>query len=423
MADRASSSSVQDSRPVWQTSLFWIVLIAFAIRLAFIVLGHTYKFKTVDDNFGFGFEMGRIGRSIAMGQGFSSPFGGSTGPTAWEPPIYPYLIAGVFKVFGIYSRPSAIVLLAINSCFASLTCIPIFMIAARCFNQRVALWTAWVWALLPNIIYWSTRWIWETSIAAFLLALIFYLTLVLEERDGVRPWIEFGLLWGLAALLNTSLLSFLPASGLWIWYRRAKVGKSSFRGVAIASLVFCIMIAPWIIRNQRVFGQFIFIRSNFGEELRLGNGPGATGLWMDYLHPTKNAQEFAQYRQMGELAYVAERKREALAFIREDRLRFIRLSLRRFVFYWDGLPHGDEKSKLAGPAANAMFLASTVLAIWGLARALRLRRSGAWLFLWLIVFVPAVYYFTFPEPRYRHPIEPELAILIVYVISEARWKR
>jgi hypothetical protein len=36
---------------------------------------------------------------------------------------------------------------------------------------------------------------------------------------------------------------------------------------------------------------------------------------------------------------------------------------------------------------------------------------------------PAIYYFVYPHSRYRHPIEPALAILIAYVISEARRKR
>jgi hypothetical protein len=32
---------------------------------------------------------------------------------------------------------------------------------------------------------------------------------------------------------------------------------------------------------------------------------------------------------------------------------------------------------------------------------------------------PTVYYFVFPHARYRHPIEPELLILIVFLLSEA----
>ena len=77
---------------------------------------------------------GTRSRSIAQGHGFSSPYEGSTGPTAWEPPLYPYLMAGVFKLFGIYTHASAWVLLSINSLFATLTCIPIYRIAQRTFG-------------------------------------------------------------------------------------------------------------------------------------------------------------------------------------------------------------------------------------------------------------------------------------------------
>ena len=150
-----------------------MVLVAFALRFGWIVVAHTYKFKTFDDNFSFGWEMGRIGRSLAQGQGFSNPFSDTTGPTAWEPPLYPFLIAGVFKLFGIYTHASALVLLSINSLFSALTCIPIFLIAKRCFGEKLAVWTAWLWAVMPSVMYWCTRWVWETSLAALLLALDF----------------------------------------------------------------------------------------------------------------------------------------------------------------------------------------------------------------------------------------------------------
>ncbi len=408
----------------WQKirdSLFWMVAIAIILRLAYILVAQTYRFKTADDNFSFGFEMGRIGRALAEGQGFSNPFHGVTGPTAWEPPLYPFLIAGIFRLFGVYSRTSAIVLLTINSIFSALTCIPIFFIARRCFDERIARWTSWLWVLLPTVMFWSTRWIWETSLATLLLAIIFWLTLVAEVEDGILPWLKFGFLWGMAALINTSLLAFLPASGLWICYQRLRRKKNFLRGAVVSALVFAACIAPWSVRNYRTFGEVIFIRSNFGAELRLGNGPGADGTWMAYLHPTKNAHQLRLYREMGEMAYVAERKRQAVAFIRESCSRFAMLSVKRFIYYWGGLPKPAENPALAS-LQNSIFLASSVLAFWGLGRALRKRRPGAWLFFWLILCYPLVYYFVFPHPRYRHPIEPELGILILYVISEAEKK-
>lgn len=405
-----------------RTSFFWMVVIALALRLGLIVIGHTYKFRTNDAHFSFGWEMGRIGRALASGQGYSNPFNEPTGPTAWEPPLYPFVIAGVFKLLGIYSHASAIVLLALNSLFSALTCIPIFLIARRCFRETVAIWSAWLWAVLPPVMYWCTRWVWETSLAALLVTLLFWLALTFEERRGWRPWFLFGLLWGVAALTNTSLLAFLPASGLWAWYRRSKRGLRSAGGVALASLVFCAVITPWLARDYRTFGKFIFIRSNFGAELRLGNGPYADGTWQEYLHPTQDVLEMQRYKKLGEIAYVAERKREAMNFIRQNPGRFLWLDVKRFVYYWGGVPRASQLAGLA-PFKNSVFLASTVLAFWGLGRGLRKRKSGAWLFFWLILTYPFVYYIVFPHPRYRHPIEPELGILMVYVVSEAEPQR
>jgi 4-amino-4-deoxy-L-arabinose transferase-like glycosyltransferase len=402
-----------------RTSTVWIVGIALLLRVGWIVLGHTYKFKSTDNNFGFGWEMGRIGASLASGHGFSSPFGPGTGPTAWEPPLYPYLMAGMFQVFGVYSRTSAFVLLAINSVFSALTCVPIFLIAKRIFSEKVAVGSAWAWALLPNVMYWCTKWVWETSLSALLLAMLVWLALTLEDRDGWLPWVQFGFLWGIAALNSTVLLSVLPAAGLWAWYRRTRRGKRSLAGVVLASAVFLACISPWLARNYQTFGQFIFIRDNFGAELRLGNGNGADGTWMEYLHPAQDSYALRQYRAMGELAYIAMRKRQALDYIEADYVRFAGLCAKRFVYYWGGPPKATRPWWM-NDVKNSVFLASSVLMFWGLGRALRQRKPGAWLLFWLMLLYPAVYYIVFPSPRYRVPIEPEMAILAVYLVTEAR---
>ncbi len=395
-----------------------MVAIALLLRVGWILIGHTYKFKDTDGNFGFGWEMGRIAASLASGHGFSSPFGPATGPTAWEPPLYPYLTASVFLVFGIYSKASAFVLLALNSAFSALTCVPIFLIARRIFSEKVAVGSAWAWALLPNVMFWCTRAIWETSLAALLLTTIVWLALTLEDRDGWLPWFQFGLLWGITALSSTSLLSFLPAAGLWAWYRRARRGKRSFAGVVLASAVFFAGIAPWLVRNYETFGKFIFIRDNFGAELRLGNGNGADGTLMLYLDATHDPYAMRQFQTMGELPYIAMRKRQALDYIRADYGRFGTLCLRRFIYFWAGPPK-DTQPWWMGEVKNSLFLASSVLMFWGLGRTLRQRKPGAWLLFWLVLLYPAMYYFVYCIPRYRHPIEPEMAILAVFLLTEA----
>lgn len=418
----ASPKTTSPWREFWlriRTSTGWMFGIAFGLRVLCIVVMHTYRFRTTDQNFSFGWEMGRIAASIASGRGFANPFHDPTGPTAWEPPLTPYLIAGAFRLFGTYSHLSSFVLLTINSVWSSLTCIPIFLIGRRCFGEKVGVAAAWTWAVFPYAIYWCIKWVWETSLSALLIATIFWVAISLEDEEGLKPWAPFGLLWGIAALNSPSLLSFLPASGVYGWYRRRKVGKRSLAGVSLASLIFFAMILPWLVRNDRVFRQPVFLRTNFGAELRMGNGPYADGTWQYYLHPTHNLSEFEKYRRMGELAYVRERKEEAVAWIRSHPSQFTSVTFRKFVYYWYGVPRVVNPEWL-GPIKNSLFAASSLLMLFGLVLAFRQRRPHAWLFLWLILLYPAIYYVVFPHARYRHPIDPEITILAVFVFTQAR---
>ena len=405
-------------------SVWWLVLLSFLLQVAAIGSFHQYRTRTEDDHFAFGWEMGRVARSIAQGEGFSNPYGGHTGPTAWEPPLYPYLMAGVFKIFGVYTYASAWVLLTINCLLAALTCIPIYRIGVKTFGEPVATWSARMWALLPYVWYWSIHWIWDTTFTPLILSLIFLLALSLVE-PGVaetrpwRDWILFGALWGIGALANPSMLSFLPFCGLWVWWRRSRRQMPSLAGVVLSSVIFFLMLSPWLIRNYEVFGHFVFLRDDFGLQFRLGNWKGADGMLMAYLQPNLNNLEFEKFQRMGELAYAADCKRLAFEWVRENPGQFVIISLKRFFYYWNGVPKATD-SRAPVDFRTSLFLAWSVLAIWGLFRALRQKRLAAWLFAGLVLTYPTTYYFVFPHARYRHPIEPELLILAVFLVMEAR---
>ena len=59
------------SRLGWGTRILgsphWMVLIAFAVRVAWIALAHTYRIRTTEHNFGCGWEIVRIAFSLANG--------------------------------------------------------------------------------------------------------------------------------------------------------------------------------------------------------------------------------------------------------------------------------------------------------------------------------------------------------------------
>src|ERR1035441_2318933 len=75
-----------------------------------------------------------------------------------------------------------------------------------------------------------------------------------------------------------------------------------------------------------------------------------------------------------------------------------------------GMPRVSDVAGLIA-TKNVLFLATSVLAIWGLLLAWKRSIHGVFLFATLLVFYPLVYYVCFPELRYRHPIDPELLIL------------
>src|SRR6516225_9875734 len=118
----------------------WMIAVGLVVRVLYIALAHSYRFRTTDANFSFGWEIGRIAYSLANGFGFSSPFGGDTGPSAWTAPVYPWIVSLAFRAFGSYSHAASFALLTFNSFCAALTSWAIYRAAHRVFNEKVAIW-------------------------------------------------------------------------------------------------------------------------------------------------------------------------------------------------------------------------------------------------------------------------------------------
>jgi hypothetical protein len=189
----------------------------------------------------------------------------------------------------------------------------------------------------------------------------------------------------------------------------------------LSSVVFFAVLTPWLVRNYEVFGRFVFLRDDFGLQFSLGNNRYADGMLIAVLQPNLNKLEFEKFQRMGELAYADACKRAAFAWVREHPRRFAVISFKRFIYYWNGVPKPTD-SRTPWDFRNSLFLAWSVLAIWGAARAVRQKVPAAWLFAGLLLTYPTTYYFVFPHARYRHPIEPELIILAVFLLLQARMK-
>jgi len=409
-----------------------IVLVALAIRLAVVGFLYPDQMSPAHNHFMFGFENGRVAYSIVQGRGFGNPLFEDSGPTAWQPPVYPYLIAGVFMIFGTYSKASALVLLSLQALISALTCLPVFFAARKSFGDRVALFSAWAWALFPLAIYWQAERIWPTWLATLLLTLLFSMTLNFERPAGLGAWtlgawtwIGYGLLWGFAALTDPVVLTVLPVMFGWIGFRLYQQRERWFVPLTVASLAIIISVSPWFIRNYEVFHRFIPFRDSMGLELLNGNN-GETSYWAgasvssaltQKIGPWHNEAEWQKFKQIGEIAYMEECKERAVALIRAHPGWFAVVTARRIVYiwthFWSFSPYylAQEPDDPINIVFSTLF---TLLTLIGLRRAFRENKPVAALYALVFLFFPVVYYFTHVETYFRRQIDPLMLVLAVY---------
>lgn len=399
------------------TSLWLIFLVALLARLGFAWYIERQLPRDVLAPASFAQETGSIAQSLATGKGFSSPFGKDTGPTAWLTPVYPLLVAGVFRVFGVFTRASFFAVVFLNALFSSGVCFAIFHAGKRVAGLGVASGAAWLWAIFPNAVIVPFEWVWDTSLSALLAATILWATLKLPESARYRDWCLYGLLWGFTLMTNPSLGSLLPFLLGWAACRAwREINFQAIKPALVAAGIAILCCVPWTVRNYVVFHRLIPLRSNLPLELYIGNNenyaPHAT--WPPKI---SKERELVRYFHMSEMAFMDEEKRKALAFMHTYPEIEVRLIAARFLAFWTGLmnPWQAFLSVDSTPLVRVLLVCSTATALGGF--------LGIVVLLWKrspyaipLASYPAVYpllyYITHSNLRYRHPIDPVVLLLV-----------
>jgi 4-amino-4-deoxy-L-arabinose transferase-like glycosyltransferase len=393
-----------------------MVLVALAVRLAVIpFLYHDWMDPFVLEHWAFG----RIARSIASGHGFGSPFA-DTGLSALLPPVYSYLLAGVFKIFGIETKASVLAALSLNSFFSALTCVPVFLLARQAFGQRVAKWAGWGWAFSPYGVYYGADWAWSTCLVALELCWLFLFAWRLENSSRKRDWLLFGALCGISALTEPVVMAVLPLLGIWTLYRRYRLGRPWKAQMIVVALAGIATLSPWLVRNFMLFHRFIPVRSGYGLELYIGNN-GYSARWVNSsLHPNHSDAELSEYERVGEIAYMDHKLQQAKDYIRSHPAWFAWMTFRRFVYMWTGYWSFDRaylKDEPLDPPNIFVDTTMTILGLWGLRRVFQRDRALGIRFAIVLLFFPLTYYFSHPETYYFRPVDPLMVVLASVVVA------
>jgi 4-amino-4-deoxy-L-arabinose transferase-like glycosyltransferase len=390
-------------------------LLVLGLALVLRLFGAWYAFAHFAHGWFFlrGTEMGLMGKAIVSGHGLASPFGGETGPTAMFAPIYPLVVAAVFRIAGVATNASAIALVAINMA-AELTTIWLMMRVARsCFNPPAALIAGLIWTLSPTLWFLPTIF-WDTSLTLCLLMGLIALALRLKACSTATMWAGFGAYCGFVALFNPALVLTLAGVVGVTALALARAKSLAWKHVTLAAVLSVLVFCAWPIRNARVFHAFVPLRTAVGLDVWIGNHDGATGYLDEKLFPTFNAGELAAYKSEGEIAYTHGKMKTAESWIATHPAQCAGLTARRFVRFWLG------SGTRGGPALFWMHATfTTVLGAFGWWFLWRRNRELAMLFAVPLLLFPLPYYVAHAEFRFRIVIDPLLSVLTAYAL--ARW--
>ena len=351
--------------------------------------------------FGQGFEMVALAQNLASHGTYANPFPVlATGPTAANPPLYPFLLAILFKLF----RSENLVLLfatLANILANAVTAVllpRISIIFYRDFRPGVAAAVLWILScyLLPD---------WDVEFAIATLLIFCLVTAATMQRPRFAGYAA------LAGLLAGALLLFNPATVLifvpWMVFLLYRNRSTSRQSALYACVVFAILIAAgsaWGFRNQRELGKFV-MRTNFGTSIYTSNNDCASPSLLasedsncHQLHnPNTNISEALLLKQIGEVNYDRQRTNETKAWIRAHPEKFLRLTLARMLDFW--FPVVGEH-----PFKAFVIWTATLLSLPGLLLMLKRRMDLAVFTLVVLLVYPLMYYIVVSDVRYRLPV-------------------
>lgn len=384
----------------------WIgawVAVGLALRLAFALAYWVGQPMTHDER-----EYLALARSVTAGHGFTYPDDEPAPGTAnrfGRAPGYPLFLA-TLGIARAYDHAPARVKIA-QAIVGAIVIWLIAAIAGEAAGPRAAIAAAAIAALYPPLI-WLPAYVWsETLFAAIALG-----AALLLARGAGRSLVAAALLTGAAILTRPVMIFFVPLGALWLWRRRGLAAAVLFAAIAAAC------VAPWTMRNHRVYGRWIAVASEGGITFWTGNHPLAVGDGDLAANPQIKQEELAfraahpglTPEQLEPLYY-----RDALTWIRAHPAAWLAL-LARKAFY-TVVPAGPSyalhstKYVVASVASYLLVLLAAAFGAWRW-RTRTARAGPTPMPLWLMAAATiAAGLVFFPQERFRIPvIDPALIV-------------
>jgi len=364
-------------------------------------------------------EYDTVAWNLARGAGFSLEGAAGPYPTAFVPPVLPWLASLLYRVVG-HDYFAAVLMCCVIGAL-----VPLLLAAftTRMFGSSAGRLAGWLAVAHPLLVFFSGYLLTESPFgAALLLALLLSAEWLKTPRAG-RAF-GTGLAWGLASLTRPTalLVPALVAAWAWVPLGLTVPGRERLRQVALLMLGVALTVGPWTLRNALVLRSFVPVTTGAGGALLASNNPevwsdparrgGATSGYWDGLMRT-------EYHGLSEPEVDVRARARAVAFLRGHAAEWPAMASAKLARFWRLSAEGGTTGawqRAGSPLArllrvvDPLFLWSVValpLALWGAALALRgPRRWFQSLGLWVILYFTWIGVVFFGSLRMRVPVEP-----------------
>ncbi|HYM80721.1 MAG TPA: glycosyltransferase family 39 protein [Candidatus Limnocylindria bacterium] len=292
----------------------WLLLfsVALVLRIAYAWLATGPDAQPYSD----AADYDAIAWNLANDRGFSLGESAAPYPTAYRPPVVPWLTSLLYRAIG-HEYFAAVLLQCVIG-----ACVPLVLgrFAAAIFGGVVGELAAWLAALNPLLVFFSGYLMTEIPFTAILLLALFATTEWVKTPRTARA-LGVGMLWGVASLTRPTALALPALVALWAWVPLglSVAPRERTRQVVLVALGLVLVIGPWTIRNALALRAFVPVTTGGGRAFLdsnnplVWNDPARRGGAVSTYHLEPYAQEFSGLSEVEADALAARRGREFLA--------------------------------------------------------------------------------------------------------------
>ena len=285
-------------------------------------------------------EYGIIADNIVDGKGYSFYYfdegkltheikeSSNPAPSSYMAPGYVYLLVAIKFISNTHLENY--IAFGFNILFFIATMFYLFRIAESLFNRKVAVISILIYALIPEFIYTSYS-IGTTQVYHLFLTLIIYYSL---KSTNANKFI-LPIILGIAILFRFELFLLLMMIVILMFIRK------NYSQVLLLIVIPSLFLAPWVIRNQQVFHEFIPFSTTGGLNLYRGNNEIMIGGWHNF-NTLKQLNNFKGDSSRIELFLNDMYKKETVNYITSDYSTSTINFAKKFFYYWFINPNEDK---------------------------------------------------------------------------------